>query len=86
MKRSQDHLKALEAHRINGISQFCGSGGDIADQSLTQAHALATLMADAVDLSDERGAINPALLHSAFEGIATLIALADFALSGEVQP
>ena len=85
MNRSEDHLASLQAHRTNGISPFCGSGGDIADQSLSQAHALATLMADAVDLSDERGAINPSLLHNAFKGIATLIALADFALSGEVK-
>lgn len=85
MPCNQDHLKALAAYRMNGISPFCGSGGDITDQSLSQAHAIATLMADAVALSDERGAINPSLLHDAFKGVATLIALADFALSGETK-
>ena len=85
MPHSEEHLTALMAYRINSMGPFSLSPGDTADQCLKQAHALCLLSTDAVIATEDGGAINPEILANAFQGIATLVALADFALSGEVQ-
>jgi hypothetical protein len=76
------HLAPLLAFKINEMTPFL-SAGDVADQSLRQAHALIIMLAAAFVESDETSNTNPHIVHDALEGIGSLIALASFATEGE---
>ncbi len=75
----------IEGFRINGITPFW-SPADAADQQLAQAHALLTLLSGAhsvcdgitSDQADHFENVRHGVTASALEGIASLIALAQF--------
>lgn len=75
----------IEGFRINGVSPFW-SPADAADAQLEQAHALLTLLSGAhrvcdditSDQADQFDNLRHGITASALDGIATLIALAQF--------
>lgn len=77
----------LEAFSINGARPFW-SPADAADQQLGQAHALLTLLSGAHDVCEVAGTDNSdafdnirhEITSAALDGVATLIALAQFQL------
>jgi hypothetical protein len=77
----------LEQTKINGITAFWSPGDGIRER-LEEAHALATMFAAAHqvlhEVTDEQGEalqnLNDLVKKRAFEGIATLIAVAQYHL------
>lgn len=76
------HIAALIDFKINDMRPFSISPADLAQVSLEQAHALAIMLGSAFAQTEETSNTNGSIIHSAFDGIAALIALAAFAQSG----
>jgi len=70
-------MPSIEALRINGMQPFL-SHADCANTQLSEAHALLTLMAATFRDTSAEGAItlNPEIIGAAFDGVASLVALA----------
>ena len=73
------HLRATLAFKLNDMSPFSISGEDLAEETLEQAHAIAIMLGAAFGENEDTSATNGRIVQSAFNGIATLIALSSFA-------
>lgn len=74
-------LRLVLDFRVNGMRPFDTEPADLASTSLSQAHALATMLGAAFAESQDTASTNPEIVRAAFDGIARLVALA--ALAGE---
>lgn len=81
MPTTKQTVDALIAFKLNDMHAFDTSPGDLARTSLESAHALAVMIGAAFGECDETASTNSAIIRSAFEGIARLVALA--ALAGD---
>jgi hypothetical protein len=79
MPNTKQTMDALMAFKLNDMQPFDTSAGDLARTSLESAHALAIMLGSAFDECHETSSTNGAIIRSAFEGIARLVALAAFA-------
>lgn len=77
------HLDAMLTFKINDMLPFSVSRGDLAQEALEQAHAIAVMLGAAFGENEDTGSTNGRIVCSAFNGIATLVALSHFASTGD---